>query len=366
MLSHRIDLADVGAGTEQRPRHRLLIGERQALDRRDPVGRCAAGQKHQHEIVPARAIRQGQRALGGFKTGGVRDRMAGLDHRDGPGRPAIALPRHGNAREPAGRQIGVGRLGRFRHGTGGLAGAEHDHPAGPRRRGQMGWQAECRVRCCDCSAKQPVQKRPCRHDLAVPILYRTARLPTRTKPVIMLPKKEFLGREYAGTCRLYVKIKSLRARAAYGGRHASTKAKGGVRDGVRFYGQWQGTKRRCRRQHAVALGGARAPETHRHQIRLRRRPVRRLHGPRRWQGGALLPDHDVGGRGQEGHHHRGAVADHLASTAEGLDCRAGAAMRLLPVRPDHAGRRTAGEQQDANARADRRPHGRQHLPLRHL
>ena len=41
-------------------------------------------------------------------------------------------------------------------------------------------------------------------------------------------------------------------------------------------------------------------------------------------------------------------------------------MRLLPVRPDHAGRRAAGEQHEADARADRRPHGRQHLPLRHL
>ena len=46
--------------------------------------------------------------------------------------------------------------------------------------------------------------------------------------------------------------------------------------------------------------------------------------------------------GQEGHHHRGAVGRCLPSAAEGLDCRAGAAMRLLPVRPDHAGRRTAG------------------------
>ena len=72
------------------------------------------------------------------------------------------------------------------------------------------------------------------------------------------------------------------------------------------------------------------------------------------------------GRGQEGHDHRGPVAEQLASAAEGLDRRAGAAMRLLPVRPDHAGGRAAGEEQEADARADRRPHGRQHLPLRHL
>ena len=63
---------------------------------------------------------------------------------------------------------------------------------------------------------------------------------------------------------------------------------------------------------------------------------------------------------------KGLSADELASAAEGLGRRAGAAMRLLPVRPDHAGGRAAGEEQAAVARADRRPHGRQHLPLRHL
>src|ERR1700712_1174939 len=41
-------------------------------------------------------------------------------------------------------------------------------------------------------------------------------------------------------------------------------------------------------------------------------------------------------------------------------------MRLLPVWPDHAGRGTAGPQQGADPRADRRTHGWQHLPLRHL
>jgi hypothetical protein len=45
---------------------------------------------------------------------------------------------------------------------------------------------------------------------------------------------------------------------------------------------------------------------------------------------------------------------------------AGAAMRLLPVRSDHAGGGTAGEEQKADAQADHRPHGRQHLSLRHL
>ena len=54
------------------------------------------------------------------------------------------------------------------------------------------------------------------------------------------------------------------------------------------------------------------------------------------------------------------------SAAKGLGRDAGAAMRLLPVRPDHAGRRIAGEKSEANPRADRLPHGRQYLPLRYL
>ena len=40
---------------------------------------------------------------------------------------------------------------------------------------------------------------------------------------------------------------------------------------------------------------------------------------------------------QEDHHHRRSVRQGRSSPAEGLDRRAGPAMRLLPVRPDHAG-----------------------------
>ena len=53
------------------------------------------------------------------------------------------------------------------------------------------------------------------------------------------------------------------------------------------------------------------------------------------------------GRRQEGRHHRRPVAQLLASAAEGLGRRAGAAMRLLPVRPDHEGRGAAGRESEA-------------------
>ena len=61
----------------------------------------------------------------------------------------------------------------------------------------------------------------------------------------------------------------------------------------------------------------------------------------------------------------GLSANSLASGAEGLGGGRRAAMRLLPVRPDHGGGGAAEEE----AEADRRGHRRgddQHLPLRHL
>src|SRR5262245_56249495 len=49
-----------------------------------------------------------------------------------------------------------------------------------------------------------------------------------------------------------------------------------------------------------------------------------------------------------------------------MDRQAGAAMRLLPVGTDHAGRGAAREEQEPEPRADRAAHERQHLPLRDL
>ncbi len=62
----------------------------------------------------------------------------------------------------------------------------------------------------------------------------------------------------------------------------------------------------------------------------------------------------------------GLAPRRVASAAEGLARRAGAAMRLLPVGPDHERGRPAQAQSQADARADRRAHERQPLPLRNL
>ena len=67
-----------------------------------------------------------------------------------------------------------------------------------------------------------------------------------------------------------------------------------------------------------------------------------------------LPDRCRLGRRQEGRHHRGPVAEFLASVAEGLGRRGSAAVRLLPVGPDHEGGRAAGEESQADPRRDRR------------
>ena len=63
--------------------------------------------------------------------------------------------------------------------------------------------------------------------------------------------------------------------------------------------------------------------------------------------------------------HRGPVRQPLAPGAEGVGRARRAAMRLLPVRPDHGGRRAAGEDREADRQGHRRGDD-QHLPLRHL
>ena len=82
MFAHRVDLANIGAGAQQRARHRLLFREREAARGRDPVGGGAARHQHQHEIVGRRGLRELERARGGIETRLVRHRMARFDHLD--------------------------------------------------------------------------------------------------------------------------------------------------------------------------------------------------------------------------------------------------------------------------------------------
>src|SRR6185436_4562058 len=80
----------------------------------------------------------------------------------------------------------------------------------------------------------------------------------------------------------------------------------------------------------------------------------------------FLPNPGLGGHGQIDHHHRGSVAGLQPSSAEGMACRTGAAMRLLPKWPDHERGRPAQAQSEAEPRADRGAYEHQHLPVRDL
>ena len=72
------------------------------------------------------------------------------------------------------------------------------------------------------------------------------------------------------------------------------------------------------------------------------------------------------GRRQKNHHDRRSRSQGRASAAARLDRRAGPAMRLLPVRADHASRFAARQEHRSHQGRNRRAHGRQSLPLHDL
>ena len=100
--------------------------------------------------------------------------------------------------------------------------------------------------------------------------------------------------------------------------------------------------------------------------------VRRLHRAPGRPGHPLVRHADLGGRGQEDHHHRSRhrrQRPRRQGRARRLGQARRGAVRLLPERPDHERDRVpevAAQGQAAHRRRDRRRHGRQHLPLRHL
>ncbi len=100
-------------------------------------------------------------------------------------------------------------------------------------------------------------------------------------------------------------------------------------------------QRGCRRRHAAALDPARHARTDRHQVRLRRRLLRRLHrargGPRR----ARLPGHARRRRRPPLHDDRGALRRRQPPLPDRLDRGRRRAVRLLPARHDPRGRRAA-------------------------
>ena len=75
-----------------------------------------------------------------------------------------------------------------------------------------------------------------------------------------------------------------------------------------FFRQRQEGQRRRRCRHAAAVGPARRAQAHRHQVRLRHRAVRRLHGAPRRPAAPLVRDADLVRAGRRDRHDRGPRA----------------------------------------------------------
>ena len=161
MLAHDVHLADRRAGAQQRAVDLLLLRERNAVDRRDPVRRAAAGQQHQQQIVGGRLRRQTQRVVGGLQPGLVGHGMAGLDHPDAPRRHAVAVAGGGDADQASRverQRVEIMPLGGRGHRGGALAGGKADHPAF-RRGAQMRRQHDIGMRGGDGRIEDRAQER---------------------------------------------------------------------------------------------------------------------------------------------------------------------------------------------------------------
>src|SRR5262245_20559022 len=123
---------------------------------------------------------------------------------------------------------------------------------------------------------------------------------------------------------------------------------------------------RRRSRHAAVVCVARRSRPPRAALRLRPRPVRRLHGSHRRQGGALVPDAAFVGDGKaEGRHPgRPCPRQEAASRAAGFHRRAGGAVRLLHQRHDHGVGRLPRQDQEPERGRHQAGAGQQPLSLR--
>ncbi len=137
MFAHGVDRADRCAGAEQGAIHVLLLLQRDAVHGRDPVGRAAAGEQHQHEVVRCGALRHLQRSLRRALARRIGNRMPRFDHLDPPCRAAVAVTRRREPGEALRRQaerVEIVPLRRSRQRGSALARGETDDAARGRRR----------------------------------------------------------------------------------------------------------------------------------------------------------------------------------------------------------------------------------------
>src|SRR5450759_4867914 len=103
----------------------------------------------------------------------------------------------------------------------------------------------------------------------------------------------------------------------------------------------------------------------RHQVRVRRRTVRRVHGASGRPFGALVPHASLRGGGQEDHDDRGAGAQWAAPPRPGRVPRnRGVPVRVLHAGHDRFGGRPTRKESASRRGGHRRPSDRQHLPVR--
>ena len=161
-LAQRVDLADGGARAQQAAGDVLLLLQGEVSGRRDPVGGAAARQQDEDEVVRAGRRRQVEHVARRGNTGGVRHRVPRLDQPHRAGRFAIADAGDGDAAETAGRsrQQRCVVVHRDRgHARRGLAGGQHDDPAGRGgRRRQCCRQAGPRMRRRDSRVVEAAQQ----------------------------------------------------------------------------------------------------------------------------------------------------------------------------------------------------------------
>jgi hypothetical protein len=163
-----VDLVDGRARAQERPRDRLLVGQRHARDRRDPVGRAAAGQEDHDPVARSGPGGDLETFCGTLDAGGIGNGMPGLDQRDVACRPGIAVAGHAQAGQTVGRQavlVEIDPFRHFRHRAGGLAGGQQEDAAVDLRRRQMRGQGVFRPGGGDRGVEKACQ--PCAHELCV-------------------------------------------------------------------------------------------------------------------------------------------------------------------------------------------------------
>mmetsp|Transcript_10043 Transcript_10043/g.40906 ORF Transcript_10043/g.40906 Transcript_10043/m.40906 type:complete len:403 (-) Transcript_10043:865-2073(-) len=130
VLAHAVHFVDGRAAGEQRPVHRLLVGQGQAGRGQAQQRRAAAGDQADDQVVRGQAAGEVQQPLAGGQARGIRHRVRRLGQLDPPRPPAardVAVAGDDEARQRRLRR--PGGLQRLHHRATGLARTQHQGAA---------------------------------------------------------------------------------------------------------------------------------------------------------------------------------------------------------------------------------------------